>query len=150
DLSDPDFLARAVAPMKADPSIAFAFTDSRTIHADGSPMWDSYKAYYASVEPGALSRSEVFEAGDFVRRLLAVKNLVLNVSAVVWRREALLRALDACGEELASYRMAGDWRLYLEALSVPGARVAYEATPLNVHRRHAQSVTHALDAERHV
>jgi hypothetical protein len=110
--------------MKDDPAVAFAFTDSRTIHADGAPMWDSYKDYYATVEPGALARSEVFEAGDFVRRLLAVKNLVLNVSAVVWRREALLRALDACGEELAGYRMAGDWRLYLEALSAPGARVA--------------------------
>jgi hypothetical protein len=46
--------------------------------------------------------------------------------------------------------MAGDWRLYLEALARPGARVAYEARPLNVHRRHAQSVTHALDAGRHV
>jgi hypothetical protein len=34
-------------------------------------------------------------------------------------------------------------------LSEPGARVAYEATPLNVHRRHAGSVTHALDGERH-
>ena len=46
--------------------------------------------------------------------------------------------------------MAGDWRLYLEALALPGAKVAYEAEPLNVHRRHATSVTHALDADRHV
>jgi hypothetical protein len=46
--------------------------------------------------------------------------------------------------------MAGDWRLYLEALVLPGAKVAYEAEPLNVHRRHAASVTHALDANRHV
>ncbi len=150
DLSDPDFLARSVALLKADPRIAFAFTDSRTIHADGSPQWDSYKGYYASVEPGALARTEVFAAEEFVRRFLAVKNLVLNVSAVVWRRDALLRALDACGAELQQYRMAGDWRLYLEALRIPGARLAYEAQPLNVHRRHAQSVTHALDADRHV
>jgi hypothetical protein len=46
--------------------------------------------------------------------------------------------------------MAGDWRLYLEALGEPGARIGYEAEPLNVHRRHAQSVTHALDADRHL
>jgi hypothetical protein len=90
------------------------------------------------------------DAGEFVRRFLGVKNLILNVSAVVWRRDALLRALDACGEELRGFRMAGDWRLYLEALARPGARVAYESRPLNVHRRHAESVTHALDAGRHV
>jgi hypothetical protein len=150
DLSDPDFLARTVALMQDDPKVRFAFSDSRAVHADGSPMWDSYKGYYASVEPGALTRTEVFEAEEFVRRFLSVKNLVLNVSAVVWRREALLDALKACGEELRGYRMAGDWRLYLEALRPAGARVGYEAAPLNVHRRHAESVTHALNAERHV
>ena len=80
----------------------------------------------------------------------SVKNLILNVSAVVWRRDALLRALDRCEEDLRTFRMAGDWRLYLEVLAEPGARVAYEATPLNVHRRHAESVTHALRADRHI
>lgn len=150
DLSDPGFLARAIALMQGDPNVRLAFTDSRTVHADGSPQWESYKGYYASVEPGALARTEVFDAEEFVRRFLGVKNLILNVSAVVWRRDALLEALQACQEELRGYRMAGDWRLYLEALRRPGARIGYEATPLNVHRRHAESVTHALAADRHV
>ena len=150
DLSEPDFLARAVALMKADPAVRLAFTDSRTIDADGSAQWESYKGYYATVEPGALARSEVFEAAEFIRRFLGVKNLVLNVSAVVWRRDALRAALEACEAELRGYRMAGDWRLYLEALRSPGARIAYEAAPLNVHRRHAESVTHALKADRHL
>ena len=44
----------------------------------------------------------------------------------------------------------GDWRLYLEELIAPGARIAYIADPLNVHRRHAESVTHALNADKHV
>ena len=136
--------------MKADPAIRFAFTDSRSIGVDGAEIWPDYKGYYATLEAGALARSEVFAADDFVRRFLAVKNLVLNVSAVVWRRSALLEALEACGDALATFRMGGDWRLYLQALAAPGARVAYEAAPLNVHRRHAASVTHALDADRHV
>ena len=101
-------------------------------------------------EAGALTRTEVFDAADFVSRFLTVKNLLLNVSAVVWRRQALLDALDTVGAELRGYRMAGDWRLYLAALAAPGARVAYEATPLNVHRRHAGSVTHSLDGDTHL
>jgi glycosyltransferase involved in cell wall biosynthesis len=150
DASDRDFLTRTLALLGSDPAIQFAFTDSRTIDADGAPQWASYKPYYSTVVPGALSLTEVFEAADFVRRFLSVKNLILNVSSVVWRREALLRALAACEADLAGFRMAGDWRLYLEALALPGAKVAYEAEPLNVHRRHATSVTHTLDADRHV
>ena len=46
--------------------------------------------------------------------------------------------------------MAGDWRLYLEALAAPDARVAYVAAPLNIHRRHAASVTHSLKAQSHI
>jgi hypothetical protein len=51
---------------------------------------------------------------------------------------------------LKDLRMAGDWRLYLEALAAPGARIAYVADPLNVHRRHAASVTHSLKAQKHI
>jgi len=143
-------LLRATALLAHDPAIVLAFTDSRTIDVDGAAQWESYKGYYGTIEPGALACTEIFDAGEFVRRFLATKNLILNVSAVVWRRTALLAALDACQAELRDYRMAGDWRLYLQALSLPGARIGYEAAPLNVHRRHAQSVTHALDAGRHV
>jgi glycosyltransferase involved in cell wall biosynthesis len=149
DTSDPEFLKRVMA-VGNDPSVMLAFSDSRTINVDGTPQWDSYKEYYGSVEPGALARTQVFDGAEFVTRLLSVKNLLLNASAVVWRRTALLRALDAAGDDLKTYRMAGDWRLYLQMLATPGAKVAYEAAPLNVHRRHAGSVTHALDAERHV
>jgi glycosyltransferase involved in cell wall biosynthesis len=150
DLSDPDFLASATQLLTADPSVQLAFCDSRTVDAEGNPQWESYKGYYATVEPGALSETTIFDAEEFVRRFLSVKNLILNVSAVVWRRDALCRALDACAADLKEFKMAGDWLLYLTALSVPGAKIGYEERPLNVHRRHATSVTHALNADRHV
>lgn len=150
DLADPEFLGAVVGAMQADPAICLGFSDSRTIDYDGSPLWDSYKNYYEHDGRGTLATSATFDGDDFVRRHLAVRNLILNVSAVVWRREALLRALDACQEELKTFRMAGDWRLYLEVLTAPGARIAYIADALNVHRRHAESVTHALKADKHV
>jgi hypothetical protein len=46
--------------------------------------------------------------------------------------------------------MAGDWRLYLQVLTGKGVRVGYCSEPLNKHRRHAASVTHALDPDLHV
>jgi len=150
DLSELTFLSSLLALMKGDPDIALGFTDSKSIDADGAHLYASYKPYYATIEPGALSRTEVFDGRDFVMRYLGVKNTILNVSSVLWRREVLLRALEVCRDDLKDLRMAGDWRLYLEALATPGARIAYVADPLNVHRRHAASVTHSLKAQKHI
>lgn len=150
DLSEPTFLSSLIALMKGDPSIAFGFTDSKSIGADGSHLYASYKPYFSTIEPSALSRSDVFEGRDFITRYLGVKNTILNVSSVLWRRDALLDALKACRDDLKQYRMAGDWRIYLECLMRPDARIAYVADPLNVHRRHAASVTHSLKARNHI
>jgi hypothetical protein len=117
---------------------------------DGTPQWDSYKPYYASLGASALSSNETRDGQDFLTRYLAIRNVILNVSSVLWRRDALLDSIRGLGKDLMKYKMAGDWRLYLEALAQPGTKVADHATPLNVHRRHAGSVTHSLDVERHL
>jgi glycosyltransferase involved in cell wall biosynthesis len=150
DLSEPVFLSSLIAQMRDDPQIALGFSDSKSVDAEGAPVYDSYKPYYATIAPGALSRTDVFEGREFATRFLGVKNTILNVSSVLWRREALLRALVACRDDLKELRMAGDWRIYLECLAAPGARIAYVADPLNVHRRHAASVTHSLKAQQHI
>jgi hypothetical protein len=150
DSSNAEFLMEIFTAVQQEPGVVLAFSDSCTMLEDGSPQWDSYKSYYATIEANALCKTEIFDASEFVTRFLSIKNVILNVSAVVWRREAFLNALTAVGEDLAGYRMAGDWRLYLQALSIPGARIAYVSTPLNVHRRHSGSVTHKLSAERHI
>jgi glycosyltransferase involved in cell wall biosynthesis len=150
DLSEPSFLSNLIAMMAADPSIKMGFCDSKSIDADGLPVFADYKGYFATIEPNGLARSEVFDGRDFIARFLSVKNAILNVSSVLWRRDALVRALAACRTDLGRYRMAGDWRIYLECLSRSGAKLAYVADPLNVHRRHAQSVTHSLKAQKHI
>lgn len=150
DLSEPSFLSGLLALMRNDRDVVLGFSDSRSVDADDNTVFTSYKPYFATVAPGALTQTEVFEGPDFVRRFLSVKNLILNVSSVVWRRDALRRALESCQDDLADFRMAGDWRIYLECLAAPRAKIAYVAEPLNVHRRHTESVTHSLKAQNHV
>jgi glycosyltransferase involved in cell wall biosynthesis len=150
DDSDPRFLTRLLAAMEARPDAVMAFCDSTAIDAAGAVLSDSYKSYYNRVAPGLLSVDGDFDGHEFLRRCMAERNIILNVSGVLWRRQALLAALDRCGEALVKYRMAGDWLLYADILSQPGARICYVAEPLNRHRRHSDSVTHALDAKRHV
>ncbi|MEQ1614055.1 MAG: glycoside hydrolase family 99-like domain-containing protein [Hyphomicrobiaceae bacterium] len=147
DLSDPSFLDHLVV-MFDDPDVHMAFSDSRTIDEFGVSQWDSYKGYYSTLFPGALAESEVFDGEAFLRDYLAVKNTILNVSCVLWRKDALAEALERCKADLLQFKMAGDWRIYAE-LCMLGGKVGYDATPLNIHRRHSTSVTHALKKETH-
>jgi glycosyltransferase involved in cell wall biosynthesis len=148
DSADPAFLATLAARMQ-ETGAALGFCDSRQMDGDGAPLGDSYRPYMNGIEAGAFDAPLVMEGPEFAARFLAVKNVILNVSGVLFRREALLAALDATGNELDGLRVAGDWRLYTE-ICLGGGRVVYDPAPLNAHRRHRGSVTHALDAERHL
>ena len=150
DESDPCFLTRLVTAMEARPDAVMAFCDSAAIDEAGTVVSDSYKSYYNRVAPGLLCADAAFEGREFLIRCMAERNIILNVSGVLWRREALLAALKRCEKALAEYRVAGDWLLYADILSQPGARICYVAEPLNRHRRHGSSVTHALEAKRHI
>ncbi len=144
-----EMLAGAIA---AVPEATFGFCDSRAIDGDGRLMSESYRAEYsASAGVGALGADAVFPAEDFARRCLAERNLIFNASAVLWRRSALRAALDGARADLARLRLACDWRLYLEALTMSGAGpVVYVAAALNQHRRHGESTSRRLDTARHL
>ena len=149
DQADPAFLATLCRMLADTPDAVFAFSDSRAVDAAGAALWPDHQGYYASSGAAMLGEDGVFQADDFLRNCLSARNLILNASAVVWRRTALQRALRRCGADLEGFTMAGDWRIYAEALS-QGGTVAYVARPLNTHRRHAASVTHSLPAARHL
>ncbi len=149
DSADAGFLARLMAAMAGVAQPLLAFTDSRAVDAAGQPVMPSYQSYYFSAGVRELAASGVWEADAFARMALWERNLIPNVSAVLWRREALLRALDAV-PELESWQVAGDWRLYLALLAGEAGSVVYLAEPLNVHRRHASGVTQRLEAAAHV
>ena len=149
DTAEPGFLAALAAAAAGVPDAVMAFADSRAVDGAGKPLWPDHKAYYAQAGASLLARDGVFPAADMLRHCLAHRNLILNASAVLWRRDALRQALDRCGAELDRFTMAGDWRVYAEVLSAGGS-VAYVAQPLNVHRRHGASVTHRLTPRRHL
>lgn len=148
DIADPNFVERLTLHF-ADPQIAFACSDSRAIDSDGNVTSESYKSYYARQGVGTLAADVVDDAAHFAKRYLSQRNLILNVSSVLWRRERLLRVLQESERDLPDYKLAGDWRLYLGAAAL-GGKIAYCAKPMNSHRRHDSGVTSRLNAERHI
>ena len=148
DVAAPELLER-LCGFFGDPEVAFAFSDSRILDLDGRLVRASYKDYYAKLHPAALKADMVDDARAFAATYLSQRNLILNASAVLWRRERLMALLGAEGPELRRYRLAGDWYLYGAACAA-GGRVAYCASPLNTHRRHRAGVTESLAAVAHL
>jgi hypothetical protein len=150
DSSAPDFLA-SLLPAFEHPHTLLAFSDSQPIAPDGSPRPENYRASYAAAAgPGALSASATYDAAAFARRFLSERNILFNVSAVVWRRAPLRAALDRLGDDLLTWRVAGDWRLYLELLTTQPGCVAHIAQPLNLHCRGPTTVTARLPVAQHL
>jgi len=145
----PDFLSRVIEAMDAQEDAILGFCDSRMIDEAGRMISPGYQAHHMG-QAGALNASGCWKAADFAKKFLSVQNLIFNVSGVLWRRDALLAALEACGDGLDGWRIAGDWRVYLEALTRGSGEVVYVDMPLNSHRRHGESQTRNVEAEMHL
>ena len=148
DTAAPGLLAQSVRALE-ESGAEFCFADSWQIDGNGDRLGNSYIPYVDDIEPGTFRADFVMPGADFLRRFLSVKNVILNMSGVVWRREALSKALHSAGSEIEDFKLAGDWRLYSEACRL-GMTIAYLAKPLNGHRRHRGGVTSSLEKQRHV
>lgn len=148
DLAKSEFLSRSAAAFKNNTYLSFC--DSEQIDEKGCVLAKSYDYYYKHIDQTLFSKSFVMDGRDFVSRALSVRNAILNVSSVLWDRQHLSDTLLSVGNQLGNYSLVGDWRLYLASLDNSNCSVAYVGESLNVHRRHATSVTHALDLQHHL
>ena len=126
DAAEPVMLERLVQAMQRAEAIGrgvtMVFCDSQSIDEDGTLTSNSYKPYFATTAGSILDQDGLHEGADFVRDCLSERNLILNASGVLFSRDALRQALAGCGEELFAFRMAGDWRLYIEIAARAGCQ----------------------------
>jgi glycosyltransferase involved in cell wall biosynthesis len=148
DACEPEFLAEMIKRLANAPAAALAFCDSKAIDEHGALLYSDYKGYYSEYGDRGLDDDGVFTASEFLRRFLTTRNLILNASSVVWRKEVLAKVFDRLGEDAFAFRCAGDWRIYIEACRMSG-EIVYARATMNHHRRHERSVTHAQDREEH-
>jgi O-antigen biosynthesis protein len=138
DLSDPGFLETVLAGFN-DKGVVLSYCESKQIDEYGQLLGDNYHQYVADLGAEHWKLQYVNEGEDEIRGYLAVKNTIPNVSAVLTRRLDLIRVLEEHMDDIASYRVAGDWKTYLYLLQ--GARLAYFPQSLNLHRRHPRGLT---------
>jgi glycosyltransferase involved in cell wall biosynthesis len=146
DLADCNFL-RELASSFDDPNIVLAFSQSKPIDENGKALAQNYLHYTKDISD-RWRTSYVNDGRKEIGECLTVKNVIPNVSGVLFRRAALEKAIADIGDELFGYKVAGDWLVYLYVLLQ--GKLYYNEKPLNLHRRHADSVTKTLDASKHL
>lgn len=147
DLCEPSFLENLTALMQ-DRSVVMAYCQSRQIIESGEPVADNYLDYTNDVSREHWLRGYREKGSNEIRKYLAVKNTIPNVSAALFRRTALLNALQREQSTLATYRVAGDWVVYLAVLEQ--GDIAFAPQPLNLHRRHSAGVTLGSNHQSHL
>lgn len=139
DLANPRFLEVLSSYFDKDPDVVIAYCQSSQISASGEVVAKDYLDYTSDISRDRWSQDYIVDGDLEVAKVLAIKNTIPNVSGVLFKREALLRALRTCQKDLEQYKVAGDWRVYVELLMT--GKIAFCSESLNMHRRHERSVT---------
>jgi glycosyltransferase involved in cell wall biosynthesis len=138
DLADHQFLERVLPPLAAGEAV-MSYAQSRQIDDAGRVLANDYLDYVGEFDAARWSAPFSSTLDEELDHGFAVKNTIPNVSAAVFERRALHDALSQAIDDITSYRIAGDWLAYLHVLE--RGRLAFVPESLNLHRRHASSVT---------
>jgi GT2 family glycosyltransferase len=134
DSSYPRYLERMAAAFM-DPDIAVAYCDSEVIGTDGEILSSTYRFYTDSLSETKWLAGYVETGPHEIAEALAIKNTIPNVSAVLFRRDALKEGLSAA----KGFRYCGDWAIYVACLRK--GKIAFCPRALNKHRRPPGSLT---------
>ncbi len=138
DLASPEFLEEAITPF-SDQQVVMSYCQSKQITATGKTMSNHYLDYVADISPEKWLDHYTVDGVEEIKSGLAVKNTVPNVSGVIFQRKRLLQILRDNINEIAQYRVAGDWLTYL--LVLQEGKISFSPKALNAHRRHQESIT---------
>jgi len=121
------------------PGVVLSYCESRQIDEDGQVLANNYLAYVADIDARRWLSPFVMEGRKAAAHGFGIKNVIPNVSAVLFEAGSLRAVLEQHIQYILSYRVAGDWLVYVLLLKQGG--IAFTPVAANAHRRHQSSVT---------
>ncbi len=134
DSSCPRFLERMAAAF-IDPDVVVSYCDSQVIGMDGEILSSSYQFYTDTLSETKWMGAYIETGQREIAEVLSIKNTIPNVSAVLFRRDALNESLSVA----EGLRYCGDWAIYAACLRK--GKIAFCPRALNKHRRPPGSLT---------
>ncbi len=138
DWADLDFLGK-MAPQFINPDLVLAYSQSKQVNEKGKVIAENYQDYVRDISAIKWTKDFTQTGQTEITEGLAIKNTIPNVSGVLFRTNNLKKLLEKDVEFAKRFRTAGDWYVYVNLLRE--GNVHFNATPLNYHRRHENSVT---------
>lgn len=142
DLCETDFLEKLL-PAFTDPEVNLAYCASKIIDEQGNLLGNYPDSeYLVSISPTRWKRHYCISGEEEVNEAFGVKNTILNISAVLFRK---VDFDDTFKETLQRLHIAGDTYLILNLMK--SGKVYFDAHLLNSHRRHRTSIVGKVLAE---
>ena len=136
DFSSPTFLEKIV-PAFANPAVNLAFGFTEFTDEAGCPGSWGLRDYLPELGPDFWDQDCVNTAHNFVRLIWSRRNLIPNVSGLVFRPRSALSLFN--NPQWNSMRVCGDWWFYLYLAR--GGMVAYCSEAINFYRQHPSNTS---------
>ena len=140
DYSSENFLAELVKDFYDD-AVKLAFVRSDFIQ-DGVKIFDT-ENYLADINCFDWKKNFTVTAAEFVANAMAIKNIIPNVSGVLFRKPSVIR------EEILKLwqdmKLCGDWLFYMEIMK--GGCISYNPYVTNFYRVHKESTSLKVQKE---
>ena len=134
DFCEPDFVEKLYGEF-ADMSVMIAF--GRITYVDGAGNYkDGMDAYREGAEPGIWGRRLARPAAAWFAGGFGVNNVIANVGGCLFRR---VNIRPAIWSEAKTYRVAGDWFLYLQIAA--GGQIVWRPDAVSYFRRHENNTS---------
>lgn len=134
DLAENNFLEELSKGFYINKDVVLAYSQSKAIDEKGKVTSESLKAWTDDLDTERFKYNYLSNGIDEIKNYLSVKNIILNVSAVLMKRDLAEKAISGCYK----YKVAGDWLFYINILK--SGRIYFDAKSLNSNRRHKKSV----------
>ncbi|HBR11517.1 MAG TPA: hypothetical protein DD740_04770 [Chryseobacterium sp.] len=136
DWADVAFLEKMVAGFTENDDVAVTYCDMYYVDENGNEIADTYQDYAGYSHPSLWRNNHYYKGKDYVKDYMLNKCLIVNASAVLFKRESGIKHID----KVLDYREAGDWLFWNYLLSDEKAYVYYRANEkLNYFRHSLQS-----------
>jgi capsular polysaccharide biosynthesis protein/glycosyltransferase involved in cell wall biosynthesis/SAM-dependent methyltransferase len=128
-------LLSTLASAFADDSVSLAYCQSKQIDEGGRILAEHQRGYTKDIDRDKWLHPYTRDGEEEIRDTLAIKNTIINASAVLMRRVDL----SPVAHFLTKLEHAGDWLVYVHVLSK--GKVCYFPESLNYFRKHRRSTT---------
>lgn len=135
DFCEPFFLEKLLKPFEETDNLALVFSQSYKVNSKGeiTGNWESYTENFTE---NVFQKDFCMEGNDFIENYLIHKNVIPNVSAVLFKKDHLDRISPLTFKPFMKYY--ADWYFYIQLLC--SSRVAFVSESLNYFRCHDKSV----------